>query len=161
MIFAIPAHHWTGLCLRTESDRPSEWPFIAWVIRRRVESPRYPDTYPEVVLQYRQFSAFNAYVLRSGLKRSETETFDQIAGKYPARQLLLAADVARSVILSIGEDSIIESDRPPFGPDVMHYYSPVSMVPAGSRPSWAPTAKRLFTPPGVDPRRFVFAEGVP
>lgn len=50
---------WLARLLVSETDRPAEWPAIGSVVRNRVKSPRYPDWYHKVVLQDRQFSAFN------------------------------------------------------------------------------------------------------
>lgn len=56
---------WGGLCARSESDRPHEWPALLWVIRYRTLSPRYPDTAADVVLQPNQFSYFNQWTGRA------------------------------------------------------------------------------------------------
>ena len=42
---------------RGEGRRAME--LVAWVVRNRVESPRFPDTYPDAVTQRYQFSAWN------------------------------------------------------------------------------------------------------
>lgn len=147
----IPDHHWLGLCLLTESNRPEEWPYVAWVIRNRVESPRYPDTYEGVILQPMQFSRFNKL---TAARIPPLTLLRSVGATFLTDQLLLAADVARDVIASADTYRLGVSHA-------LHYYSPISMKPAGSAPAWAKKAKRLFTPTGIDPQRFVFAEGVP
>lgn len=148
----IPAHHWLALCARTESDLAAEWPCIMWVIRGRVASPRYPDTYEAVILQPSQFSAFNGY----GDRGSRRVIFDTEARRFHASEILAAADLAAEIVKAPA------SERPgEITTQTLHYYSPVSMVPKGSKPAWAKSAKRLYTPAGIDPERFVFAEGVP
>ncbi|HKV10722.1 MAG TPA: cell wall hydrolase [Thermoanaerobaculia bacterium] len=148
---------WLALCLASESNEPREWPLIAWVIRNRVESARYPETYRGVVLQPKQFSYFNALTAgpeNRSLELIWTEAMKGYAGDIYRRHSEELTACARAVIQA-------PNWRRPFGPDVMHYYSPISMKPRGSAPAWAPKAKRLFTPSGIDPQRFVFAAGVP
>lgn len=153
----VESHHWLGLCLITESNRPEEWPYIAWVIRNRVESGRFRHTYESVILQPKQFSAFNKYTGSGATeysKFSPVQIFRDKARGYAYIELLFhAVDVAKEIISLPRKES-------PFPITVCHYYSPVSMIPRGSRPAWAASAKRLFTPKGIDPDRFIFADGV-
>jgi hypothetical protein len=156
-------HHLLALCLATESNQRSEWPLIAAVIQNRVRSKRYPDTFPGVILQRSQFSAFNV-ATRKGFDASVSETwpwvFRQVAKSAKVDALLLAYAIDHAA-------KMIEADADGhrlsvlISPQTMHYWSPVSMKPAGSRPAWAPQASRLYTPEGIDPQRFVFAENVP
>lgn len=147
------SHHWVGLCCLTESNRPYEWPYIAWVIRNRLDSGKYKHTYEQVVLQPSQFSAFN--------KWQETEPltiFQLVARGYHSIELLFhAVDIAAKVIYTPPDSA---SASRPFPTTVRHYFSPISMRPLGSKPSWYGQAKRVFTPEGLDPERFVFADGV-
>ena len=148
---------WLALAIRSESDQPHEWSYIGWTIRNRVLSHRYPDTYQGVILQPKQFSYFNAFIAPG---QSAATIYERAKAGYAGDATGWAEnDLARA------EDCAHELIRAPrwqapFGVDVMHYYSPVSMKPAGSKPPWAPTAKRLFAPSGVDPSRFLFAAGV-
>lgn len=175
---------WAGLCALTETNRPEEQEFVLWVIRNRVASPRFPDTYEGVVLQPRQFSAFNAYPLNDF---DPPTIFNITAHKYNPTMLLaaihlgekvLAADVRLSPFVAFFRGApasgdlqtateVLMAETDDFhkalahAREVLHYFSPVSMKPMGSAPAWAKSAKRLFTPPGIDPARFVFAEAVP
>lgn len=162
----ISEHLWKALCLCTESNRPEEWPYISEVIDNRVLSPRYPNSVRDVVLQPKQFSAFNAWTGKKttataiGYRGLYNEVFDAHVGD--AALLALAVE---DVICAFGwgrwgKHGVIV-DPVEFPSSVLHYYSPISMKPKGSAPAWAKQAKRLFTPPGIDPERFVFAEGVP
>lgn len=158
-ISTVASHHWLGLCLLTESNRPEEWPYVAWTIRNRVESGRFRHTYESVILQPMQFSAFNKYTKTdskigySGF--SPVQIFrDKARGYTYIEALFHAVDLAEYVISQPRSEA-------PFPITVCHYWSPVSMVPRGSAPNWAKSAKKLFTPVGIDPQRFVFAEGVP
>lgn len=154
-------HHVLGLCLVTESNLRKEWPLIATVIQNRVRSKRYPDTFVEVILQRSQFSAFNE-VTKSG-KLSGTSIFDLVARrvtKAPGGPLLLAHAIDHAAkMIEADADGHRISDLVSL--ETLHYWSPVSMVPKGRKPAWAPTASRLYTPEGIDPQRFVFAENVP
>lgn len=149
---------WLGLCIRSESDQPHEWWPIGWTIRNRVLSSRYPNTYEAVVLSRKQFSYFNAFATllgdRDALYAAAVKGYAGDAGGWSENDLKEAQLCALDVLQA-------KRWQAPFGQDVCHYFSPVSMKPSGSSPPWAPTAKRLFTPSGIDPRRFVFAEGVP
>lgn len=148
---------WLGLCIRSESDQPHEWRAIGWCIRNRVLSSRYPDLYQSVMLSRKQFSYFNAF----------SHLFQDPDALYVAARRGYAGDSSGWAENNLDQAELCAAEviaaprwRAPFDPAVMHYYSPVSMVPKGSKPAWAPSAKRLFTPSGIDPARFVFAAGV-
>lgn len=149
---------WLGLTIRSESDQPHEWWAIGWAIRNRVLSGRYPNTYQAVVLSKKQFSYFDKYAALVGdpqaLYDAALKGYAGDASGWGENDLPQAINCAREIL-------VCRRWSAPFGVDVMHYWSPVSMSPAGSRPPWAPSAKRLFTPAGIDPQRFVFAAGVP
>jgi hypothetical protein len=143
---------WLALCLVTESNRPAEWPAIAQVIENRRRSGRWGKTYRDVILARMQFSAFNSRT--AGKITDYSLVFELMADHERPLLLMHAAAMAhRGPLDDAGWDNRITLAT-------MHYYSPVSMRPAGSRPAWAKAAKRLYTPPGVDPERFVFAESV-
>lgn len=141
---------WLALCLASESNLPHEWPLIGWVIRNRVHSSRFPNTYQSVILQPSQFSYFNSF------KGSSEEIFSKALSGY-AGKIFSGRDAISCALAIISAASW----QAPFGPDVLHYWSPISMVPKGSLPSWAKQAKRTFTLSGIDPERFACAEGVP
>lgn len=153
-IYHPAPHHWVGLCLVTESNLMHEWGYIAWVIRNRVDSGRFKHSYEQVILQPWQFSAFNKWTTMKDKADPMTVFRLMSRGYYWSERLFHAVDVAREVIHA---DRDMEA---PFSINVCHYWSPVSMRPPGSAPKWKDDAKRLFTPEGVDPNRFVFAEGV-
>lgn len=145
---------WLAYCLLTEADRLEEWWHVGWVVRNRVESARHPSTYWQVILQPQQFSWFNGLTAdRSDevAAFAEVEASPRFSGFGP-RTVAAAEYVAGELITA-------RRERAPFGSDVRHYWSPVSMRPQGSRPGWSQGA-RCFTPPGLDPWRFVFAEAV-
>lgn len=151
-------YQWLGLVIRSESDQPHEWSYIAWSIRNRVLSSRYPNLYESVILSRKQFSYFNQF---ENLGADRVKIYDAALKGYAGdssgwseNNLKEAEACAREVISS-------PRYKAPFHIDVMHYYSPISMKPAGSKPAWISSAKRLITPSGVDPMRFVFAAGVP
>jgi hypothetical protein len=145
-------HHWLALCLVTESNRPPEWPYIAQVIANRASSKRYPNSLRDVIRQPMQFSAFNETIKLADLQafRGVFERHVKPVGVvHYSHALDWAVDWVGALVIS---EAITLS--------TLHYWSPVSMRPRGSRPAWAKTAKRLYTPEGVDPDRFVFAEEV-
>ncbi len=147
---------WLGLLLVTESNQPHEWPAIAWVVRNRVAMPRrFRSTVEGVVLQPKQFSRFNdwAPTLADG---GPDAVWDAAMAWCRAQHLDLLRSHAEQVaaeVLSAPPTSA------PFGPLVLHYYSPRSMVPAFSVPPWWWTEIAREVPvPGVDPNRFRFGE---
>lgn len=88
---------------------------VAWVIRNRVESNRFPNTYKEVVTQKKQFSCwedhnYNAIENPKGKVWEDTK------------------EVAKGVISGEIKNPV---------PKILHYYSPKAMNPPGSRPPWS------------------------
>lgn len=148
---------WLGLVIRSETDQPHEFWYIGWTVRNRVLSSRYHNLYESVILSRKQFSYFNQF---AGIERSEDVYRAALKGYagdstgWNENDLADAEECAREIISA-------PRWRAPFHIDVMHYYSPISMKPKGSKPTWLPSAKRIFTPSGVDHERFVFAAGVP
>lgn len=147
---------WLALCLVTESNRPEEWPAIAQVIENRRRIGRWGNTYRDVVLAPMQFSAFNAYTKPGNKFHLDETIFNGLCVRLGQHLVLMhaAAFCAAGPIVKGEWCHDISSAT-------FHYWSPVSMKPPGSSPPWAAQAKRLYTPPGIDPERFVFAEGVP
>lgn len=137
---------WLARGVYSESDRADEQELVAWVIRNRVETGFRGESYREVILEPRQFSAFNTpserrnYIL--GLDQQDV-----------VPSWMSALDVALEVHGSRA------SDRP-FPIDTRHFYSPVSMV-GRSRPNWASAGTELSSVElGVDPNRFRFFSGI-
>lgn len=166
----VRPHHLAGLCLVTESNLPSEWPALLQVMLNRVASPRYPDSIEAVILQPKQFSRFN---LLTGKAKGSVDGYSFVYRKVVTEDIrdsridpLLMAhaqDFVGSHLRSVGEAQLLGIGGlicPAISPETLHYYSPVSMVPNGSAPAWATTAKRIYAPEGVDPDRFTFCEGV-
>lgn len=147
---------WLALCLVTESNRPNEWPYIAQVIENRRKTGRWGDTYRSVVLAPMQFSAFNGHLNPGHRDPENSPNFSLIFGLMADHESPLPLMHAAAMVNGEEADafSLVISTA------TLHYYSPVSMKPPGSKPAWAASAKRLYTPTGVDPERFVFAEGV-
>jgi hypothetical protein len=133
------------LCALTECGySPTEWPYVLKVIFNRVESPSYPDTVEGVILQKKQFSRFNAFT-----NRDPDHVFPQLATFYNPNHLVEAAACAVWVA------SLPEGELLP--PTVLHFWSPQSMVPKWSAPSWA-SKMRWIVPAGIDARRFIFGD---
>ena len=137
---------WLARCVYSESDRPHEQRLVAWVVRNRVETRYRGYTYREVVLETKQFSAFNAPSAR--------------------REHLLGLDFdtplpAWRSVLAIALDVYTADARErPFAVTTRHFYSPVSMV-GRKEPAWAEGVQALSsTALGVDPHRFQFFAGV-
>ena len=132
---------WLARALYSETKKPEEQALVAWVIRNRVESPLYPDTYKEVVLQYGQFSGLNArdkqYNVNVSLGYGDTSSaWDS------------ALSIARAVYFA---DPILR----PLPAGVMHFYSPVSVV---VTPKWAQGIEPSHTvkDPATNTVRFAF-----
>jgi len=154
----VSEERWLGLVIRSETDQPHEWPFIAWTIRNRLLSGRYGNSYEAVILSKKQFSHFNQF---ESLLGDHTRLMEAALNTY-AGDMNGWRENDYDDAVACGADVMgAPRWRAPFGVDVMHYYSPVSMKPPGNRPPWLRSARRTFTPEGVDPSRFVFAAGVP
>lgn len=137
---------WLARCIYSESDRAHEQELVAWVVRNRVETQYRGTTYREVVLENRQFSAFNNPTQR----RKQILSLDHNSTFRPWRQAL---NIALNVYFA-------PSARRPFAQTVRHFYSPISMS-GGRAPHWADRDKALSSARlGVDWRRFIFFNDV-
>ncbi|WP_457653458.1 cell wall hydrolase [Rhodocaloribacter sp.] len=137
---------WLARCIYSESDRPEEQRLVAWVVRNRKETAYRGDTYREVVLEDRQFSAFNEPSARRAYILGLNQNSDAPGWR---KALGIALDVFQAN----------PKDRP-FPVTVRHFYSPVSMK-GRTAPPWARFAAPLDpAPPGIDPNRFLFFDGV-
>jgi hypothetical protein len=137
---------WLARCIYSESDRPHEQRLVAWVVRNRVETGYRGRTYRDVILETRQFSAFNAPSPRRAriLNLTPASTFG------PWRTAL-------QIALDVYEAPAAER---PFPQTVRHFYSPISMRGALA-PHWADSGTEVSTTAlGVDPHRFRFFSGV-
>jgi hypothetical protein len=137
---------WLARGLYSESDRAEEQELVAWVIRNRVETGFRGNSYREVILEPRQFSAFNT----PSERRNYILAFDQ---EDVVPSWMSALDVALKVYGS-------RASERPFPIDTRHFYSPVSMV-GRTRPNWASAGTELSSLDlGVDPNRFRFFSGI-
>lgn len=137
---------WLGRCIYSESDRPHEQRLVAWVVRNRVETRYRGGTYREVVLETKQFSAFNSHTPR----RAHILSLDLDS---PNKAWRTALDIALDVYQADGS-------KRPFSVATRHFYSPVSMV-GRSKPTWAEGVTALSSRAlGVDPHRFQFFEQI-
>lgn len=142
---------WLALALASESNAPHEWIPIAWVIRHRRDTGyRKKRSIVEVVLDKNQFSYFNEFTANVGMRGG---IFERALEGYAGRLYEDALPCAAHVLAAAPWQA-------PFGPDVRHYWSPVSMKPRGSKPHWHGTGSRFFTPSGIDPQRFIFEAGI-
>lgn len=148
---------WLGAVLRSESDRPVEWPLLAAVICNRVKAKGWPDTLVGVLRQRWQFSALNS-TAHMGDDEAWIRLLDTYAGESvgdPENDLVEAIACAEH-FLRLPRWSWPVA----MGPGVCNYYSPESMKPPYRVPDWNWLTLRAFTVPGIDPARFVFAETV-
>lgn len=137
---------WLARCMYSESDRPHEQELVAWVVRNRVETEYRGRTYREVILEAKQFSAFN----------EPTKRRDHILSLSPETPL---RSWQRTLEIALDVYQAPASERP-FSQTVRHFYSPVSMV-GGREPHWADSGQALSSSRlGVDRRRFIFFDDV-
>lgn len=137
---------WLARCIYSESDRPHEQRLVAWVVRNRVETRYRGRTYREVVLEAKQFSAFNEPTPRR-------ERILNLTASSPYRPWQTALEIAFDVYQAPA------SERP-FSATVRHFYSPISME-GHLEPHWASSGTRISSASlGVDPFRFRFFSNV-
>ena len=152
----IPDAMWLGLAARSESDQPHEWRPLLWTARNRMLSPGFPDTAAGVITQAWQFSYFSAFRDVADPDVAFTRALAGYAGDasgWSENDYTEAVKAAREV-LNAGRWAA------PFGPKVLNFWSPRSMVPAYSLPKWNWDVMRVFALGGIDPSRFLFAETV-
>ena len=137
---------WLARCLVTESNRPREQWYVAWVVRNRVETRFAGSTYREVVLEPFQFSAFNAPSAARDDALALTPLSEHLHWREAVR---IALDVTRA-----------DASRRPFPVTVRHFYSPVSME-GGKTPTWAQgRAPVVLDDATISDRRFRFYDGL-
>ena len=137
---------WLARCIYSESDRAHEQRLVAWVVRNRAETGYRGSTYRDVVLEPRQFSAFNEPSSRRTHILSLTP---HSLSRTWRRALAIALDVYKA-----------PASQRPFHISTRHFYSPVSMK-GGRTPHWAKNAEPLSSAGlGVDPYRFRFFAGI-
>ena len=137
---------WLARCIYSESDRAHEQRLVAWVVRNRTETNYRGTTYREVVLEPRQFSAFNEPSIRRNHILSLTP-------QSPSKAWRIALGIALDVYKA-------KPSERPFSITTRHFYSPVSMR-GGRTPQWAKNIEPLSSVRlGVDPHRFRFFAGI-
>lgn len=149
---------WLGLLGVTETNLAHELPFVLWTVRRRVEADRVMfggNTYPGVILKRMQFSAFNGHTGTPEEIYAQVRNATRPSGAryYPDAQLEIAEHCAAWVLGTPREYASIPERS-------FYYWSPVSMLPAGSLPKWEWSNLRRYAWPGVDPWRFMAAEEI-
>lgn len=138
---------WLARAVYSETDRPDEMRLVAWVVRNRVEKEyRGRETYREIVLDPKQFSAFNEdnplreyYMtkpVRDASHNSRWEAALEIADEVRRRSPLFR----------------------PFSSKTLYFYSEVSMPPHSPHPDWRHDFDLVSTAAtrAVEPRRFRF-----
>lgn len=132
---------WFARAIYSETKKAEEQTLVAWVIRNRVESKYFPDTYKEVVLQQGQFS---------GLHATDKQFATNIAIGYEdaSPSWDSALSIARAVYFA---DPILR----PLPAGVTHFYSPISV---SRTPSWAAATKPAHEvrDPATNTVRFAF-----
>jgi hypothetical protein len=111
---------WFARAIYSETKTLEEQVMVAWVIRNRVESERFPDSYEKVVRQPKQFSGLNP-----GDKQYWVNITRQYGESGPGWDSAL--EVAEAVYWA---KPIFRS----FSKEVTHFYSPRSIA---YTPSWA------------------------
>ncbi len=137
---------WLARCIYSESDRGHEQQLVAWIVRNRAETDYRGTTYREVILEPRQFSAFNEPSIHRNHILSLTP---HSLSKAWRRALAIALEVYQA-----------PASKRPFSITTRHFYSPVSMK-GGRTPQWAKNVEPLSSVQlGVDPQRFRFFAGI-
>lgn len=111
---------WLARAVYSETKVRGEQELVAWVIRNRVESAKYPDTYEGVVRARGQFS---------GLHPTDRQYDVNVSREY--------TDTGHGwdSALEIAEDVYFaQSTERPIDAGVTHFYSPISVV---HTPDWA------------------------
>lgn len=115
---------WTARAIYSETRRPEEMWYVGWVIRNRVESKFHDhETYKDIILHPKQFSAFNA---RSGVRSFYFSIEPHQSVERPRWHDAL--QIAKGVI-----DAPLAFN--PLPGDTYHFYSEVSMV-GRKHPGW-------------------------
>mgnify|MGYP002761283547 FL=1 len=115
---------WIARAVYSESKKFSNYEYIAWTIRNRMASERYPDNARSVVLQEDQFSAF-----RNPEKREKL-----LKMKYPETKNTYFRRAYRIALYVLNSDRSVNPM-----PEVTHFYMEDTMKRAYGveRPSWA------------------------
>lgn len=149
--------------LFSESNLTHEQVAIAWSIRNRVESNRYPDTYCDVVFQPQQFSGFNVsnrnYEINRDIPDLAITWIDFSLNDYRGRAAHRYEDaqvIAGNIILA---DKIMDTC-----PGATHFWSPIAYEKGViSWPMWARgiVANCVIRSEGSKTLRFAFYSNIP
>lgn len=136
---------WVGRALYSETRRTREMRYIAWVIRNRYEEGFRGNTYRDVIMHPKQFSAFN----RGNPKRSYYLSLKPKHAAYNDRWHR-ALQIAKAVLNS-------PMDRNPFPKNTFHFYSERSMD-GRNHPNWRWRLQQVRVE-SIDETRFRFFKG--
>ena len=133
---------WFARAIHSESKLANEQRHVAWVIRNRVESGWYPDSYQDVVLQPHQFSGLNDY--DAWYDYNMSRDYDSTGSAWESA-LVIAEDVYTA-----------PTDERLLGETVLHFYSPIAV----DTPEWASGKTPVKTIEGTKGTHFAFFSGV-
>lgn len=138
---------WLARCIYSETKRPIEQLYVAWVIRNRVESQyRGKTSYKSVVLDPYQFSAFNA----ASYSRSRYAGLDASNDRPGWQQALRIAQYVMDA----------PAQNRPFSLLTRHFYSEQSMN-TSRPPQWSQNFQPIrMTEHQIDGSRFRFFTGI-
>jgi len=137
---------WLARAIFSETTRPQEMYYVGWVIRNRVEmNYNGKSTYRGVVLDHRQFSAFNS---GSSKRPFYVNLGVDYLGSSFQKSWFRALDTARRVMEA-------DSSNRPFSPYTLYFYSEISMPDHNPHPIWASRFSQVSIP-GVREERFRF-----
>lgn len=146
----------------SETDRPHEQLAVAWAVRNRVESNRFPDTYCGVAFQKAQFSGLNRgdnnYKTNVDIPKNASKWLAYPENDYrgkAANRYLRALKIAETVMLS---DTVMD-----VCPGATHFWSPVVYHKGIIRwPSWAKNvvADCVIRDRGTKTLRFAFYKNI-
>lgn len=143
---------WLALAIRSEDDEPHAWIPLGWVMRNRVESGSYPDSYFEVITQAYQFSYFNQF---RGIE-DEGDLFDAALAGYAGDAYGWEDNDFAEAQRCATQIMIAPRWTAPFSHRVYYFWAPGGMVVRGTDPPWAENLRRVFTLPGL--ARWKFGE---
>jgi hypothetical protein len=138
---------WLARCIYSETKRPIEQLYVAWVIRNRVETQyRGQTSYKSVVLDPHQFSAFNT----ASYSRSYYASLDASSDRAGWHQALRIAQYVM--------DAPVRNR--PFSLLTRHFYSEQSMD-TSQPPQWSQNVQPIrMTEHQIDLSRFRFFTGI-
>lgn len=136
---------WLARAVYSETKIKEEQLIVAWVIRNRVESEKFGDTYRDVVLQRSQFS---------GLNPSDSQYYRNVSRSWNSKGTAWESALAIAEAVYRAPETLR-----PISDTVTHFYSPIS---TNTTPHWAEglTAVQTIKDPDTHAIRFAFYNGV-